>query len=164
MPLPLHERIGHRIRRVEQELVSAKHSVLRPFKVNVPQYHVLLALSQESGLSGAALARRCMVTPQTMSSVLSTLENRGLVERRPHPVHQHVLESRLTRSGRSLIDEADAAVAEVEERLTAAFSPDEAGCFLAALDRCSEALAAGPAGPAGRAPTPSAASPPEPGE
>ncbi|WP_052851215.1 MarR family winged helix-turn-helix transcriptional regulator [Streptomyces avicenniae] len=145
MSLPAHERIGHHIRRVEQELVSAKHSVLRPFKVNVPQYYVLLALSQESGLSGAALARRCMVTPQTMSSVLATLENRGLVERTPHPRHHHVLESRLTPTGRSLIDEADAAVAEVEERLSAAFSEEETGCLLAALDRCLVALGEPPA-------------------
>ncbi|GAB2882712.1 MarR family winged helix-turn-helix transcriptional regulator [Streptomyces mayteni] len=140
MPLPVNERIGHRIKRVEQELVSAKHSVLRPFKVNVPQYNVLLALSQESGLSGAALARRCMVTPQTMSSVLSTLEGRGLVERKPHPVHQHVLESRLTRTGRTLLNRADAAVTEVEQKLTDAFTTGEAELFLAQLDRCLDAL------------------------
>ncbi|TDC74306.1 MarR family winged helix-turn-helix transcriptional regulator [Streptomyces hainanensis] len=143
MPLPVNERIGHRIKRVEQELVSAKHSVLRPFKVNVPQYNVLLALSQESGLSGAALARRCMVTPQTMSSVLSTLEGRGLVERKPHPVHQHVLESRLTRTGRALLNRADAAVTEVEQKLTDAFTTSEAELFLAQLDRCLGALGSG---------------------
>ncbi|WP_207930962.1 MarR family transcriptional regulator [Streptomyces sp. 8K308] len=143
MPLTVNERIGHRIKRVEQELVSAKHSALRPFKVSVPQYNVLLALAHESGLSGAALARRCMVTPQTMSSVLATLESRGLVERKPHPVHQHVLESRLTRSGRTLLNRADAAVTEVEQKLTDAFTPTEAEFFLAQLDRCLKALGGG---------------------
>ncbi|MDT0319926.1 MarR family winged helix-turn-helix transcriptional regulator [Streptomyces millisiae] len=146
MPPTVNERIGHRIKRVEQELVSAKHSALRPFKVSVPQYNVLLALGQEAGLSGAALARRCMVTPQTMSSVLATLESRGLVERKPHPVHQHVLESRLTRAGRTLLNRADAAVTEVEQKLTNAFTAPEAELFLTQLDRCLEALGDGSAG------------------
>ncbi|RMI30486.1 MarR family transcriptional regulator [Streptomyces triticirhizae] len=143
MPLSVHERIGHHIKRAEQELASAKHSALRPFKVNVPQYHVLLALSQEAGLSGAALARRCMVTPQTMSSVLSTLEGRGLVERTRHPLHQHILECRLTFAGRALFERADHAVAEIERRLTEAFTPAETHDLVGYLNRCSLALTQG---------------------
>ncbi|WP_227025816.1 MarR family winged helix-turn-helix transcriptional regulator [Streptomyces fodineus] len=134
------ERIGHRIKRVEQEVTAAKHAALRPFKINVPQYNVLLALSLEPGLSGAALARRGMVTPQTMSSVLSTLEGRGLVERRPHPIHSHILEARLTRSGGALLRRADAAVAQVESLLDDCFTPEEARILFAQLDRCSEKL------------------------
>jgi DNA-binding MarR family transcriptional regulator len=135
------ERMGQRIKRVEQELTAAKHAALRPFKINVPQYNVLLALMLEPGLSGAALARRGMVTPQTMSSVLSTLEGRSLVERRPHPIHSHILEARLTRTGGALIRRADEAVAEVEKVLGDCFGPDEAATFQAQLDRCSKALA-----------------------
>ncbi|MEU7279005.1 MarR family transcriptional regulator [Streptomyces sp. NPDC045431] len=143
-----HERLGQHIKRVEQELTSAKHAVLRPFKINVPQYSVLYALLQEPGLSGSVLARRCMVTPQTMSSVLSTLEGRGLVERKPHPIHSHILEARLTRTGRSLLQRADAAVEEVERALTDHFEPDEAERFLEQLSRCSKALATLPGAPA----------------
>lgn len=149
MPLPVNQRIGHYIKRVEQQLVSSKQSVLRPFKINVPQYTVLLVLSQEAGLSGAALARRCMVTPQTMSSVLATLEGRGLVERRNHPVHSHILETRLTRAGRTLLNRADEAVTEVEQRLTDAFAPDESEQFLAQLERCMSALGGEPSAAAG---------------
>jgi DNA-binding MarR family transcriptional regulator len=140
MPLSVEQRLGHLIKKVEHELTSAKHAALRPLGVNVPQYNVLLALSQEAGLSGAALARRCMVTPQTMSSVLSTLEGRGLVERTPHPIHGHVLEVRLTGTGRDLLGRADEAVAGIEERLAAAFAPEESACFLTHLERCLEAL------------------------
>src|SRR5690606_23323867 len=102
---------------------------------------VLRALSQESGLSGAALARRCMVTPQTMSSVLSTLEGRGLVERKPHPVHGHVVEVHLTPEGRSLLTRADEVVEAIEARLAAAFSPEETETLLSYLGRGLEALA-----------------------
>ncbi|WP_327253774.1 MarR family winged helix-turn-helix transcriptional regulator [Streptomyces sp. NBC_01244] len=141
MRLPIDQRLGHHLKRVEQELIAAKHTSLRPFKLNVPQYSVLLALSQEPGLSGAVLARRCMVTPQTMSSVLATLEGRSLVERKPHPVHSHILEARLTRTGQTLLSKADESVVEVELLLTEEFSTEEAEELIGRLQRCSAALA-----------------------
>jgi DNA-binding MarR family transcriptional regulator len=142
MRMAMEQRLGHHIKRVEQELIAVKHSVLRPFNLNVPQYTALLALDAEPGLSGAVLARRCLVTPQTMSSVLATLERRGLVERKPHPIHGHILETRLTRSGRSLLNRADAAAVDVELHLGGAFSAAETAQLIALLGRCSEALAA----------------------
>ncbi|MFI9270685.1 MarR family winged helix-turn-helix transcriptional regulator [Kitasatospora sp. NPDC052896] len=140
MKLSGDERLGQHLKRVEQELTAAKHSVLKPFNLAVPQYNVLAVVAQEPKLSGAALARRCMVTPQTMSSVLGTLEGRGLVERRPHPIHSHILETRLTRNGRSLLTKADEAVAAVEARLTEEFTPAEFTQLLEQLARCSAAL------------------------
>ncbi|MFF4474410.1 MarR family winged helix-turn-helix transcriptional regulator [Streptomyces sp. NPDC001599] len=136
----MERRIGDHIKRVEQELTSTKHAALRPLKVNVPQYTVLRALQQEPGLSGAALARRSMVTPQTMSSVLSNLEGRGLVERQPHPIHQHILEARLTRSGHALVRRADEVVRDIEDLLASRLGEDEAAGLLAQLERCSQAL------------------------
>ncbi|WP_431681646.1 MarR family winged helix-turn-helix transcriptional regulator [Kitasatospora sp. KL5] len=146
MSMPIDQRLGHHIKRAEQELIAAKHAALRPFKLSTPQYTVLLVLSEEPGLSGAGLARRCLVTPQTMSSVLGTLEGRGLVERKPHPIHQHILEARLTRSGRTLLAKADQAAMAVEQALDAEFDDEERAALLALLGRCTEALAKAPAG------------------
>ncbi|WP_242909409.1 MarR family winged helix-turn-helix transcriptional regulator [Actinomadura terrae] len=140
--LPIEQRLGHHLKRVEQELIAAKTVALRPFGLNVPQYTVLLVLSHEPGLSGAALARRCLVTPQTMSSVLATLESRRLVERTPHPIHSHILEVRLTRKARSLLAEADAAAVTIESRLSAEFEPREADQLIEYLGRCSGVLTA----------------------
>ena len=139
--MPIDQRLGHHLKRAEQELIAAKHAALRPFKLSTPQYTVLLVLSEEPGLSGAGLARRCLVTPQTMSSVLSTLEGRSLVERKPHPVHQHILEARLTRTGRALLNKADVPVTAVEQALDAEFSAKERQQLLKLLGRCSAALA-----------------------
>ena len=139
--MPIDQRLGHHLKRAEQELIAAKHAALRPFNLSTPQYTVLLVLSEEPGLSGAGLARRCLVTPQTMSSVLSTLEGRGLVERKPHPVHQHILEARLTRSGRALLNKADVPAMAVEQALDAEFSAKERQQLLKLLGRCSAALA-----------------------
>ena len=120
--------------------MAAKTAALRPFDLNVPQYTLLLVVAQEPGLSGAALARRCLVTPQTMSSVLRTLESRELVKREPHPVHSHIQEVRLTGKARELLEAADKAACEVELRLGAAFSEEETARLLDLLGRCTATL------------------------
>ncbi|MEV6006034.1 MarR family transcriptional regulator [Streptomyces sp. NPDC051976] len=140
MGVPIDQRLGHHLKRAEQELIAAKHAALRPSKLSTPQYTVLLVLAEEPGLSGAGLARRCLVTPQTMSSVLSTLEGRGLVERKPHPIHLHILEARLTRSGRALLAKADVPAMAVERKLDAEFTPEEREQLLGLLARCTDAL------------------------
>ncbi|KAB8162119.1 MarR family transcriptional regulator [Streptomyces sp. 3MP-14] len=138
--LPVDERIGHHIKRAEQHVIAAKHAALRPIGLSVPQYTVLLVLSTESGLTGAALARRCLVTPQTTSAVLRTMERDGLIERVPHPVHRHVLETRLTALGRAKLRRADEAAVAVEQRLGELFTEEEFASFIEFLGRCSTAL------------------------
>ncbi|GAA5072635.1 DNA-binding MarR family transcriptional regulator [Thermocatellispora tengchongensis] len=138
--LPIDERIGHYIKRAEQHLIAAKHAAIAPSGLTVPQYTVLLVLSTEPGLSGAALARRCLVTPQTMSSVLATMERQGLIERTPHPRHQHVIETRVTPQGAAKLREADEAAVAVERGLAALFTPEEAATLIEHLTRCADAL------------------------
>jgi DNA-binding MarR family transcriptional regulator len=141
MSLPIDERLGHHIKRVEQELIAAKNRVLAPFGLNVPQYTILLVLSNEPGLSGAALARRCLVTPQTMSTMLRTLESKGLTERRNHPVHTQVQETRLTRKGRSVLAKADVEAVKVEVQLNDLFTEAQRMQLRTMLAACGKALA-----------------------
>ena len=68
--------------------------------LSVNQYTTLSVLDRRSGLSNAQLARRSLVSPQSMNEVLLTLEERGLVRRRAHPDHGRILQARLTAKGR----------------------------------------------------------------
>lgn len=142
MRMPAEERLGFHVKRVEQELMALKHAALRPTGLTVPQYTALLLLDGQEGISGAALARGCMVTPQTMSTILANLQTKGLVERTQHPWHRNVLETRLTEAGRKALDIADAAATTIEERLRAEFTDLEREQLITLLARCSTALSA----------------------
>jgi DNA-binding MarR family transcriptional regulator len=120
----LETRLGTFVKRSEQALMAAKHRALKPFGLSVPQYAALLALSQ-APLSGAQLARICYVTPQSMASLMATLESKDLIRRTPSDVHAQVLVAQLTRTGRALFRRADAAALAVEARLSAAYTDDE---------------------------------------
>ena len=85
--------------------------------LSVNQYTTLSVLERRSGLSNAQLARRALVSPQSMNEVLLTLERRGLVRRRAHPDHGRILQARLTAKGRRLLAACDAEVREVEARM-----------------------------------------------
>ena len=80
------------VRRHIDDVVKAKG-------LSVNQYTTLSVLDHRSGLSNAQLARRALVSPQSMNEVLLALERRGLVRRNAHPDHGRILQSRLTAKG-----------------------------------------------------------------
>jgi DNA-binding MarR family transcriptional regulator len=143
----LDARLGAFLKRAEQALIADKSRVLKPFGLSVPQYTVLHALSF-APLSGAQLARVCGVTPQSMASLLSTMESKKLVERTPSDVHAQVLVARLTRTGQATFRKADAAALAVEAGLSAAFSPEEETSLRALLCRAIDTLSRGADRPA----------------
>lgn len=104
------------------------------------QYAVLSALEDEPGLSSAELARRSFVTPQTMNQVVGQLAQAGLVERRPHPRHGRILETRLTGRGGSVLADCHRDVVAIEERMLTGLRTPERDRLAAWLRRCAESL------------------------
>jgi DNA-binding MarR family transcriptional regulator len=139
--MPAGERLGLDLKRVEQELMAAKHAAVKSAGLTVPQYAALFALAGSPGVSGAELARVCLVTPQAMTVVLKNLQRRGLVERTPHPWYRNVLQTRLTDAGREALAVADRAAVTVERRIADALTPGERDVLRDLLARVSRALA-----------------------
>lgn len=140
--MPVEERLGHDIKRVEQAIMGVKKAVLREAGLTVAQYAALLALAESPGLSGAQLARRCLVTPQTMATVLATLSEKGLIDREQSSVHSLVLVARLTRSGYAVLRKADRLAIDVERHLADAFTAQEREDLQELLGRAAETLRA----------------------
>jgi DNA-binding MarR family transcriptional regulator len=136
--MPASERLGLDLKRAEQALMAAKHAALKP--LTVPQYAALFTLSSSPGISAAALARACLVTPQAMTVLLKGLEERGLVERTPHPWHGNVLETRLTETGRTAFETADEKAVTIERSLAGEFTEEERETLRALLGRCVKVL------------------------
>ncbi|MER6250836.1 MarR family transcriptional regulator [Streptomyces sp. NPDC001584] len=133
-------RVGHVIKRAEQALIGEKSRVLRDLGLTVPQYAALMALSYSPGMSGAQLARVCLVTPQSMATVLANLESKRLIERQTSDLHQKVLVTKLTPAGRALVKKADTVARKVEAKLSNALSADEQKQLRDLLERCITAL------------------------
>ena len=138
--VPVEEYVCTRIRRAEQALMAHHEAVLRGYGLTMTQYAVLLTLSREDGMSGAQLARACGVTQQSMATVLTGMQHKGLIDRQPSPVHAKVMIAGLTGAGRDLLDHAYQQVIVLERALTDRFTPDEHKLFCEFLDRATATL------------------------
>jgi DNA-binding MarR family transcriptional regulator len=137
---PAPESLGKLLKRSEQTLLRAKSAAVKAVGLTLPQYVALAELAQRPGLTGAELARACLVSPQAMIVVLKAMEEQGLVERTQHPRHQTVLEIHLTSVGREAMSAARKHAEPIEQRIVKALSKEEAETLTALLQRCIEAV------------------------
>jgi DNA-binding MarR family transcriptional regulator len=135
------DRLGHMVKSLEQELSGAKDAALRPMGLTVPQYSALLVIADTPGISGAELARRCLVTPQTMTTVLGNLTVKGLIERRTVPGQGRAMETTITAAGKRLLTRADKKILEVEELLNGQLSKADQQSLRKLLEKCRSAFA-----------------------
>jgi DNA-binding MarR family transcriptional regulator len=75
-----------------------------------------------------------------MNTVLSNLQDRGLIERTPHPWHKNILETTLTEQGTALMREADVRAIRVERALAEEFTAAERATLQDLLTRCADRL------------------------
>lgn len=140
MSLAPDERLGLDIKRAEQMLMAAKTAALREHGLTVAQYAALYTLSENPGISGAGLARACLVTPQAAAAVLKALEARSLIARSRNEWNLNVRESALTDAGRTLLTAADETAVQIERRMYDALSVRERAQLKRLLATCTEAL------------------------
>ena len=149
-------RVGYELKRAQYLLRLATDEAARRQGLSTPQYAVLDAIGRDPGRSGAALARACFVTPQSMNELLQRLEKTGLVERAGDPSHGRRLSYTLTKRGRRLLGRLTDDMEAVQRRMVSTLSAEQVEALSAHLRACAAALggpdllpAAGPAEPPG---------------
>ncbi len=111
----LTQAIGQIVRRLRAEA--------NPGGLNLAQTAALALLDNSSGMTNADLARAQAMKPQSMSPILASLEQEGLVERGPHPT-----------DGRQILFSLTAKGAEARRKRSVA----KHDWLLAAVDRLSQ--------------------------
>jgi DNA-binding MarR family transcriptional regulator len=67
------------------QLLRRLRSETNPSELNLSQLSALSRMDQSGAMTTADLARAESMKPQSMGAVLASLEQEGLVQRRPHP-------------------------------------------------------------------------------
>jgi DNA-binding MarR family transcriptional regulator len=141
-------RLSYVIGRLDRQLRRRLSAAVEPSGLTLPAYTALSVLRAHDGLSNARLARRSLVTPQSMSEVLAQLVAQGYVRRLAEPGHRRVIRIELTDEGRGVLAQCDRAVDAVEGEMLGEIGHDEAASLRDTLLRCGRALAQEPAGSA----------------
>jgi DNA-binding MarR family transcriptional regulator len=138
---PRNASIGRALRRTFQAFRMAADAELSSLGMSLPLANVLMDVGAEDGISSAELARRVVVTAQTMNDLVAGLLDRKLVERRRHTSHGRILTVHLTAAGADVVERCTAITADVEQRMLRGLIATERRGLLRDLRRCSDALA-----------------------
>jgi DNA-binding MarR family transcriptional regulator len=112
--------------------------------LSMPEASALALLDREGPTTCSVLAKREQITPQSMGVTLSTLETRGLVQRRADPDDGRRAVMSLTRAGREVVlRRRDASTEVMAHAIAANFTAPELEQLRAAatlIERLAQAL------------------------
>jgi DNA-binding MarR family transcriptional regulator len=137
--LPLWSRPGYLIRRLHQIHIALFLEECKSAKLTPVQYGLLTALSIRGELDQISLAEELGLDRTTAAEVLTRLQARGLVSRKPNPLDRRAKLARITRRGRALTAAMFGAMQRAQDRLCAPLSQKERDVFMATLVRLIEA-------------------------
>lgn len=126
-----------------QHLVRAElRELLTELELTPVQSTVLQLVAGAPGSSSADLARRTLVTAQTMHRLLLDLERRELLAFRPRPGHGRIRDAHITGKGRKAIAAARARAQAIEDRMVRGLSDRQRDQLTVLLRHCVEQLRA----------------------
>jgi DNA-binding MarR family transcriptional regulator len=121
-------------------LVGAMAAVERKHGLSNAAAQTLAIIEGAGGpLAPSIIAGRLMVTTGSMTSLLDTLERRGLVRRQPHPSDRRQLLVHLTDEGRALVDAFLPEIVAVQTALVAELSEADRAAAVHLTERLAEA-------------------------
>ncbi|MEV5719121.1 MarR family winged helix-turn-helix transcriptional regulator [Amycolatopsis mediterranei] len=128
------------VKQVELSVRAGLDALVRPADITTLQYTALTVLERHPDLTAARLARHSFVTDQSMADMVTTLLNRGLIERHRDPADRRRLVIALTPAGQRLLDELRPQVAALQDRMLSLLSDGQAGELQRSLELCRRAL------------------------
>jgi len=129
-------RCSENLRRLLTGFKSLLEHNLREESLTLPQLRLLKAVQQQTGVSSATLARTCMITPQTMQSILTRAEREGWIIRAKSTRNERILTASLTPLGEEVLERGLQTATRIEEQIWHTVS-------LSDLERLNETLGEG---------------------
>jgi DNA-binding MarR family transcriptional regulator len=110
-------RCSENLRRLMTGFKSLLEHQIREEGLTLPQLRLLKAVQQQTGVSAATLARTCMVTPQTMQSILTRAVRERWIIRAKSSRNERILTASLTPLGEQVLERGIQMAARIEEQL-----------------------------------------------
>ena len=133
--VPMRRRVIALARRLHQVCTAAAAEALVGTELSALEYGVLAWLQDDPGIDQNALAARMGIDRTSASVLVSSLEERGFVDRRPNPLDRRARILRLTRAGVAQRERLRPRVRDCQARILAVLEPAERDALLDLLVR-----------------------------
>jgi DNA-binding MarR family transcriptional regulator len=129
--------------RAGEAFVALANRALSGYQLS-PAARQALAVLDGAGepLSPTEIARRLIVTTASVTSLLDTLERRGLVERRPDPADRRRLLVAITPPAQAMVRQYVPEVVALQDAVMSGIGEEDRQQLIAVLTRIREAIAA----------------------
>jgi DNA-binding MarR family transcriptional regulator len=138
-PLSADDAVGWTVVRTAHVLSRRFEEVMRAFALTPAQFGVLATIAEDPGIGSGQLARKVLVTPQSVGELVASLEVSGHVVRDRAGGRGRRAGIELTPQGRTVLTEAFTAVAALNEPAVLGLEPHEAATLNALLHRVLQA-------------------------
>ena len=131
------DQIGVLIKRASLEVEKTALTVLTPYGMNLTQYKIIIYLykSPPASTRQVDLERAFSMTNPSVTSVLHTLEKKGLIRREENPEDKRSNVISLTDRAVSMQGELEAVGRQLEARIAQNLLPEERAALIALLKK-----------------------------
>ena len=117
--------VGYNARRATLVIVDAFLRNMAVYGLRPVDFSVLSLIAHNPGITSRQLCSTLNIQPPNLVGMISQLEKRDLITRRPHPRDGRAMGLHLTAAGRKMAKQAEVTASELEDAATARLSPTE---------------------------------------
>ncbi|MDE2616401.1 MAG: MarR family transcriptional regulator [Burkholderiales bacterium] len=117
--------VGYNARRATLVIVDAFLRNMAVYGLRPVDFSVLSLIAHNPGITSRQLCTTLNIQPPNLVGMISQLQRRDLITRRPHPNDGRAMGLHLTPEGRKMMKQAEVTASELEEASTARLSPAE---------------------------------------
>ena len=127
--------VGYNARRASLSIVEVFMQRMAVYGLKVVDFSVLSLVAHNPGVTSRQLCVTLNVLPPNMVGLIAALEQRGLIERRPHPNDGRAMGVHLTEEGAALTVQAEQTAAQLEQEATARLTATERKTLIRLLQK-----------------------------
>ena len=127
--------VGYNARRASLAIVEVFMQRMAVYGLKVVDFSVLSLVAHNPGVTSRQLCATLNVLPPNMVGLIAALEQRGLIERRPHPNDGRAMGVHLSEAGAALTTQAEQTAAQLEEDATSRLTATERKTLIRLLQK-----------------------------
>jgi len=117
--------IGYNARRAAIAVIGVFLERMAPYGMRVVDFSVLTLIAHNPGITSRQLSAALAILPPNLVGMVRQLEERGLIDKRPHPSDRRAQGLHLTPAGEALQAETQQVVASLETEVVTHLSEQE---------------------------------------
>lgn len=127
--------VSYNARRAALSVISVFAEHMAAYELKVVDFSLLSLIAHNPGITSRQICASLDILPPNLVNLVSLLEKRGLIERRPHPHDGRAVGLYLTHAGQALNTEAEQTVTALEIEATQRLTSQERKTLIRLLQK-----------------------------